>query len=303
MPKTSVGSVEICYETHGDAGGVPLLLIMGLASQLVAWDDDFVQLLVDHGYYVIRYDNRDVGQSTHMSHLPAQNIMQSIMLATSGQPVDAPYSLVDMAHDALGLLDALKLDSVHVVGVSMGGMIAQCIALLAPQRVRSLTSIMSTTNDRGLPPPEPRAMAALAMVTSGEAGPNRLQLAVSAMAALSGEGYPCDEQRMAKRLKLSLERGFSPAGVARQFLAILTATGRGESLRSLKIPTLVIHGESDPLVPTASGRATAAAIPGAKLITIPGMGHDLPVPLFSTITSAISEHVDAVEKSSHNAAN
>lgn len=295
MPKVNVGSVELCYEAHGDPAGIPTLLIMGLGMQLVAWDEEFVQLLVDRGHYVIRFDNRDVGESTQFGHLPPPNVMEALSAVTTGQTYEATYSLQDMAHDIVGLFDKLGLQSAHVIGVSMGGMIAQVLSLAAPERVRSLTSIMSTTGDRGLPPPDPQAMGALMSIMGAGGGPPSLESAIGALRALSSPGYPFDTERLTRRLFLSMQRGFSPTGVGRQFIAVLTSPPRGETLKQLRVPTLVIHGESDPLIPPACGHATANAIPGAKLMLVPGMGHDLPQPLFSTLATAIIEHTAAAD--------
>lgn len=294
MPKARVFELELAYDTHGDAALPPVLLIMGLGAQLVAWDDDFIELLLRRGLYVIRFDNRDVGESTHLDHLAQIPFLDAMMRLGAGESVPAPYSLSDMAGDTLGLLDALQLRSAHVVGLSMGGMIAQELALLAPDRVRSLTSIMSTTNDPGLPQPAPQAIQAI-LTLMGSTGPGTMEQAIAAMRSLASPGYPFDEDRMARRLRLSNARGFSPTGMARQFLAIVTARGRGEALQTLRIPTLVIHGEADLLVPPAAGRATAEAIPAAKLLMVPGMGHDVPSALFSTLATAITEHILAAE--------
>jgi pimeloyl-ACP methyl ester carboxylesterase len=296
MPKVNVGSVEICYETHGDPAGVPTLLTMGLGMQLIAWDDDFVQLLVDRGHYVIRYDHRDVGESTHLSHLPPPKVMDALMAVSSGQPLETDYSLADMAQDAWGLLEKLGIQSAHLVGVSMGGMISQLMALAAPERTRSLTSIMSTTNERNLPPPQPQALQALMGLMGSGGAPPKLESALETLRVMSSPAFPFNEERLTQRLRRSMQRGFSAAGVGRQFIALVSTPGRGEALRALQVPTLVIHGEDDPLVPLAAGQATAEAIPGAKLLTIAGMGHDLPQPLFETVVNAIVEHAAAANQ-------
>jgi pimeloyl-ACP methyl ester carboxylesterase len=268
---------------------VPLLLVMGLGCQLVFWDEPFLDLLVARGFYVIRFDNRDVGQSTVLDHLPSPTMAQ----LGSGEPVLPAYSLADMAADSLGLLDGLGIESAHVLGVSMGGMIAQLIAVRAPQRVRSLVSIMSTTNDRDLPGPTPEGIQALLSLLSGQLdSADPIGAAIAAYRRLAGSGFPFNEARILRRLMAAVQRGFSPTGVARQFLAVLTAEGRREALRELNVPTLVIHGADDPLVPLAAGRATAEAIPNAKLWVIPGMGHDLPEPMFAPVADAVAELAD-----------
>ena len=294
MPKARVGELEIAYTTSGDPGAVPILLIMGLGAQLIAWDDAFVDELVRRGHYVVRFDNRDVGESTHLSHLPKPNVLASMMALMSGQAVQVAYRLEDMAGDAIGLLDALGLDSAHVVGASMGGMIAQVMALRAPERVRSLTSIMSSTNDRDLPPGDPAAMQTLMSLSSSEA-PASVETAVTAFRTIASPGYPFEEARVRRTATLSRQRGYEPAGVARQLLAVVSTPGRREALGALRVPTLVIHGDKDPLVPLAAGQATAAAIPGARLWVVPGMGHDLPTPLMTPVADAISTHATAAE--------
>jgi pimeloyl-ACP methyl ester carboxylesterase len=296
MPKTRVGDLELAYETKGDPAGSPLLLIMGLGAQLVVWDEDFITRLAARGHYVIYYDNRDVGESTHLDHLPATSMATVMMQLATDQPVEAPYSLNDLADDALGLLTALGVKSAHVVGLSMGGMVAQILALRAPERVRSLTSIMSTTNDRGLPPPEPHAAQALMTLFSSTV--REVSQALELYRVLAGPHFPFDEQRILLRLMRSVQRGFSAAGVARQFLAITAAPGRGEALRAVRVPALVIHGDKDPLIPPAAGTATAAAIPNARLWLVPGMGHDVPPELFEPIATAIADHAAAAEKRS-----
>lgn len=301
MPKIPVGNVEIFYDTHGDPSGVPLLLIMGLGAQMIMWDDEFVAMLVRHGHYVIRFDNRDVGESSHLNHLPSTPMLEAAMAAVSGQAVSAPYSLDDMAGDALGLLDALGIQSAHVVGVSMGGMISQVLALRAPERVRSLTSIMSTTNDRSLPMGDPEAMRSLISLMSG-GGVTSIEQALAAYRTIASPGYELDVERVQRRFMQSVMRGFSPHGVARQFLAVLSTPGRGQALSALRMPTLVVHGEADPLVPPAAGRATAEAIPNARLLMIPGMGHDLPPPLFESIAKTIAEHAAGAEQKAASAA-
>jgi pimeloyl-ACP methyl ester carboxylesterase len=295
MPKTRVGTIELCYETTGDPSGSPVLLIMGLGAQLIFWDDELVQRLADRGHYVIRFDNRDAGQSTHLSQRSTLSMLEAVMHIASGQKLTPPYSLDDMADDAVGLLDALGVSSAHVVGVSMGGMIAQIMSLRSPSRVRSLTSIMSTTNDRHLPGPKPEVMQALMSLMSGSGVGNSVDNAVNAFRTLASPGFPFDEQRIERRIKLSAERGFTPAGVARQFLAVLSTPGRGQSLRALKAPTLVIHGDGDPLIPPAAGQATADAVPGARLWMVPGMGHDIPTPLLTSVADAIADHAAQAE--------
>ncbi|GAA2687587.1 alpha/beta fold hydrolase [Nonomuraea recticatena] len=269
--------IEIAYDSFGTPGDRPLLLIMGLGSQLVHWDEEFCELLAARGHHVVRYDNRDVGLSTHLTEAGVPELVPSAA---------APYLLSDMADDAAGLMDALGWPAAHVLGVSMGGMIAQALAIGHPDRVLSLTSIMSTPGpDVG--PPTPEAMAAL----FSPPAPDRqtaVERALEVWAVIGSPGYEMDRERIAKVAGLAYDRAYDPAGTARQLAAILASGDRTEGLGGLTMPALVIHGEADPLVQIAGGRATAAAIPGATLLTYPGMGHDLPRPLWEEIMDAVT---------------
>ncbi|GII28906.1 alpha/beta fold hydrolase [Planotetraspora mira] len=277
----TANGIEICYETFGEPGGRPLLLVMGLGMQMIGWDEDFIGLLVDNGHHVVRFDNRDVGLSSHMPEAP------DLMAALGGDTSGAGYLLADMADDAAGLLDVLGWASAHVVGASMGGMIAQSLAIRHPGRVRTLTSIMSTTGP-GVGQPTEAAMAALLTPPS----PNREAAAERALASwrvIGSPGYAMDTERVARVARESYDRAYDPQGVARQLTAILASPDRAEGLRGLTIPALVIHGEDDPLVTPPGGAATADAIPGAKLLTFPGMGHDMPRELWPVFVEAITE--------------
>ncbi|GAA3474572.1 alpha/beta fold hydrolase [Nonomuraea roseola] len=269
--------IEIAYDSFGTPGDRPLLLIMGLGSQLVHWDEEFCELLAARGHHVVRYDNRDVGLSTHLTEAGVPELVPGAA---------APYLLSDMADDAAGLMDALGWPAAHVLGVSMGGMIAQALAIGHPDRVLSLTSIMSTPGpDVG--PPTPEAMAAL----FSPPAPDRqtaVERALEVWAVIGSPGYEMDRERIAKVAGLAYDRAYDPAGTARQLAAILASGDRTEGLGGLTMPALVIHGEADPLVQIAGGRATAAAIPGATLLTYPGMGHDLPRPLWEEIMDAVT---------------
>jgi pimeloyl-ACP methyl ester carboxylesterase len=279
----SANGIEIAYDTFGAPEGRPLLLIMGLGSQMIHWDEEFCALLADGGHHVIRFDNRDVGESTHFHDAGAP--------AFGG---DAPYLLGDMADDAAGLLDALGLGSAHVVGVSMGGMIAQAMAIRHPDRVRSLTSIMSTPSPQAAPPTE-AAMAALMSPPS----PDRetaIARALETWKVIGSPGYPLDTGRIARLAGLSYDRAYDPAGVARQLAAITASGDRAPLLKELSVPTLVLHGEQDQLVPLPGGIATADAVPGARLVTYPGMGHDLPRPLWPEFAAEIGGLTAAAER-------
>ena len=237
---------------------------------------------------MIRFDNRDIGLSTKFADAGLPDIGQAMAAAFTGQKPSVPYTLDDMADDAAGLLDALRLDSVHVCGASMGGMIAQTLAIGHPARVRSLTSIMSTTGDMSLPQATAEAMSVL--MTPPPAERNAvIERAIHVLRVIGSPGFPVEEERVRKVAGRSFDRSFHPDGVARQLAAILAHGDRTARLRALRLPTLVIHGEADPLVRFEGGRATADAIPGARLMSIEGMGHDLPRPVWSRIVEAISD--------------
>lgn len=294
MPIANANGIRICYEELGSRSGRPLLLIMGLGSQMIYWRNDFCQLFVERGYRVIRFDNRDIGQSTWFDDAGMPNIPAIMQAAFTGQPVEVPYKLSDMAADAAGLLDALDIPSAHVVGASMGGMIAQTLAIEHPQRVRSLTSIMSTTGDADIPPPRPEAMAVL--LTPPPTGREEaIERTVQVFRTIGSPGFPFDEREVRAIGTEAFDRGANPAGVARQLAAILGSGSRTAALRNVNVPTLVIHGKDDPLVPLAGGERTASAIPGARTLFIDGMGHDLPRPLWPRIVEAICALADAAE--------
>jgi pimeloyl-ACP methyl ester carboxylesterase len=287
LMRAAVNGIEIEYEVLGPSRGRPLLLVMGLASQLVHWDDEFCGMLVECGHRVIRFDNRDVGRSTRLDDRGTPNVLAAMAAVARGQRVAAPYTLSDMAADAVGLLDALGIGAAHVLGASMGGMIAQTMAIEYPARVRTLTSLMSTTGARDLPPAEPRAMAVLVTPVPREREAN-VERAVSIFRTIGSPGFPFDEPRVRRRAALAYDRGFNPAGVARQLVAVLASGSRRERLRQVRVPTLVVHGTDDPLVPLAGGIDTADAIPGAERLFIAGMGHDLPRGAWPQIVDAIS---------------
>ena len=275
MPIARTDSIEIAYETFGPPDGRPLLLIMGLAAQMILWDDEFCAALAARGHRVIRFDNRDVGLSTKLdaAGMPdAAAAMQAVLL---GERIAAPYLLRDLAADGAGLLDALGIPAAHVVGASMGGMIAQTMAITYPARVLSLTSIMSTTGERSLPPARPEAAAVLLLPAPADRAGN-VERAVHIFRTIGSPGFPFDEARVRDLAGRSYDRCFSPAGAARQLVAILASGSRREALAAVTIPTLVIHGRNDPLIPLEAGLDTARAVPGAELLVIDGMGHDLP---------------------------
>jgi pimeloyl-ACP methyl ester carboxylesterase len=281
--------IDICYEIFGDANAEPLLLIMGLAAQMIHWDDDFCRQLAARGFRVIRFDNRDIGKSTRLTGGKRLTPLELLKLRFLKIPVQASYKLRDMAEDTTGLMDALGIKSAHLVGASMGGMIAQEIAIWFPQRVRSLTSIMSSTGNPKDPPPT-REAAALLMAAPPATKQEYIERFAKTWKILRGGSFPEDEALDRSRAERTYERGLNPAGVGRQLRAILASGSRKQRLRSVKAPTLVIHGSVDPLVRPQAGRDTAASIPGAKLLMIEGMGHALPIPMWPQIIDAIDKH-------------
>ena len=281
--------LELTYDTFGDPGAVPLLLIMGLACQMIAWDDDFCAMLAARGHWVIRFDNRDIGLSTKLSQHGVPNIAALLAQSMKGEHVSAPYTLRDMADDTVGLLDALGVASAHVVGASMGGAIAQMVAIHHRHRVRTLISIMATSGAPDLPPPTPAAMAALLTPTPTERQAY-IERYLQTWKVLRGAGFPLDESRDTDRASQLHARGIDPAGVARQLAAIIASGSRKSQLATLLAPTLVIHGDADPLVPVACGIDVARTVADAKLVIIEGMGHAMPIPMWPRIVDAIAEH-------------
>jgi pimeloyl-ACP methyl ester carboxylesterase len=282
--------IELAWDSFGHPDAPPLLLIMGLGAQMVAWDDAFcAQLAEAGGHRVIRFDNRDVGHSTWLPQLGMPDIQGLMIQAMSGKHVLAPYTLRDMAEDCVGLMDALKIERAHIVGASMGGAIGQEMAIHHPQRMRSFTSIMSTTGNPALPPPTPEAMAVLFAPAPASFDAYLLQHA-KAWRVLRGPDFPLDEARDDERAQLTFLRGLNPVGVGRQLAAIFASGNRKPALRDVRVPTLVIHGDADPLVPVACGVDVADAIPGARLLRIARMGHALPIPMWPQIVGAIAAH-------------
>ena len=288
MPQIAANGVTLEYEAHGDPANPPLLLIMGLGAQLTLWPIELIEALVAHGYHVIRHDNRDIGLSTKFTHAGVPELPAVMMALMSGKMPALPYTLTDMAEDAAALLTALGINQAHVVGASMGGMIAQLLAIHHPTRVLSLTSIMSTTGNPMLPPAKPEAMAALMERPTTAELTDVLALGLRISRAIGSPAYPAPEDRLRTRIERDFRRSFHPTGAGRQMAAIMADGDRRERLKAVTAPTLVIHGEDDPLVPVEGGKDTAAAIPGAKLLTIPGMGHDLPVELVGQVADAIA---------------
>ena len=289
MPQVSANGITIEYESHGDPADPPLLLIMGLGAQLTLWPNEYVEALVAHGFHVIRYDNRDIGLSTKFTEHGLPNVRWVALLRLIGLSARLPYRLADMADDAVALLDELGIGQAHLVGASMGGMIAQLVAAGRPDRVLSLTSFMSSTGNRRLPPAKPEAIAALLDRPPPEATleqivPIRLRL----VRTIGSPAYPADEGRLRDHFARDYKRSYHPTGAGRQLAAMIDDGDRRKRLRAITAPTLVIHGEADPLIPVEGGLDTAASITGSRLHTIAGMGHDLPVELAQEITDAIA---------------
>jgi pimeloyl-ACP methyl ester carboxylesterase len=266
MPRATANGMELEYEVFGAAGGAPLLLINGLGAQMIGWEADFCRLLVERGFRVVRFDNRDAGLSTRPQE---------------------PYTLDDMADDAAGLLATLGMPAAHVVGASMGGFIAQLVALNHPERVLSLTSIMSGPNGEDQVPPTDEARALL-LAPARDTREGRIEQGVQASRKLLGPADPFDEAYERARIAAAIDRAYNPTGYVRQLQAVAVAPGRLVRLRSLRVPALVIHGDGDELIPVENGRRVAAAIPGARLVVIEGMGHDVPRRVWAQVADAIA---------------
>jgi pimeloyl-ACP methyl ester carboxylesterase len=285
----SANGIEICHDTFGDRTAPPLLLVMGLAAQMIAWDETFCEQLAARGYFVIRFDNRDIGLSTKFPQHGTPDLMALLGQALLGKPVTASYTLRDMAADAVGLLDALGIRRAHVVGASMGGAIGQEMAIHFPDRLLTLTSIMSSTGDPSLPQATPEATAVL-LSPPPKDRESYFEAYKRTWSVLRGPGFPLDEAKDLERAARAWERGLNPPGVARQLAAILASGSRTAALAAVRVPTLVIHGDADPLVRHEGGVATAKAIPGARLLTIKGMGHALPISMWPQLIDAIAAH-------------
>ena len=275
----AANGIEIAYETFGDPGDPAILLVMGLGTQMLAWPDPLCARLADAGHHVIRFDNRDVGLSTHFDVAPPSLLR---MLAGRG----APYRLDDMAADALGLLDALDIDAAHVVGASMGGFISQTLALAQPERVRSLTLIMTSTGSKWVGRPKPRIMRRLARQATPTTRDEAVEASVEAFRAIGSPAH-FDEAIVRSKAERAYDRAHDPDGRLRQLAAVMAQPDRTARLRELRIPTLVVHGLADPLVQPSGGLALAATIPDATFLGFEGMGHDLPETLWPTIADRV----------------
>jgi pimeloyl-ACP methyl ester carboxylesterase len=281
--------IEIAYEEFGDHSAPAILLIMGLGVQLTGWREPFCERLASAGFWVLRYDNRDTGLSTKFPEGGEPNMGELFQRAMRGEPIEASYTLVDMASDGVGLLDALGIAQAHIVGASMGGMIAQIIAADHPDRTSGLVSIMSTSGRPGLPPGKPEAFRALMMPPADGARETVVEQIMLSRRTIGSPGFPEDEAILRRQVEASYDRCYYPQGMARQTAAILKSGSRVERLERIHVPSLVIHGVDDPLVPVEAGKDTAATIEGAELLLIEGMGHGLESPLEMRIADAIIE--------------
>ena len=282
--------IEIFYEDRGDPSAEVILLVMGLGAQMTLWPDELVAALVGDGFRVIRYDNRDIGLSQKFEGARAPSLPVQVLRKKIGFPAKVPYTLKDMADDGIGLLDALGIASAHVVGASMGGMIAQLMAVHHGHRLASLTSIMSTTGNGKLPQAEKHAIDALVAPIQSMEEESLIAHGLNIARNIGSPGYPFDPEQQRERVLLNMRRSVYPAGLPRQLAAIIDDGCRRARLANVSTPTLVMHGEADPLVKLEAGEDTARHISGARLVTIPGWGHDLPIALVPRIASEIASH-------------
>lgn len=292
MASVDINGITLTYESSGDPQGPAVLLNMGLALQLISWPREFVDGLVQRGYHVIRYDNRDAGLSSHFDHLGVPNLWLAYLRHLFGWPQQAPYTLNDMAGDALGLLDALGVAAAHIVGVSMGGMVSQIMAARYPARTLSLTSIMSSSGRPGLPGPSPAARRILLRRTpSAHHRARVVEQMVDTFRTIGSPAFPMPEDLLRQMAGEAVARSVNGDGVARQLVAIAASGDRSALLRKIACPALVIHGDADPLVPCACGIDTARQIPGARLEVIEGMGHDMPPALVGRLLALLDQHL------------
>ena len=293
MPKAKANNIEIEYDMFGDISSKPLLLVSGLGMQMIAWREELCMMFVDKGFYVIRFDNRDVGLSTKFEEAGLPDFTKEVMKLQRGEPISRPYTIEDLADDAVGLLDALNIEKAHICGASMGGEICQIIAFRHPTRVLSLTSIMSSTGNPNLPQPKAKIMRLLLkpMPTEREA---YIEESVKRKRVFYGSGFPYPEDKMRELAAALYDRSFSPQGMVRQLVAIFATGNRVPQLGSIKVPTLVIHGDDDIDVSVEGGKETAESIPGAELLIIKGMGHSLPPEVWPQIVDAIVRNADKV---------
>ena len=296
MPRAQANGIELEYETHGNAGsGRPLLLLRGLGAQMIAWAPGFKQALVAGGHYLVTFDNRDVGLSSWLDDAGMPSLPEIAAALEEGREPEVPYTVHDMADDVAGLMDALGLETAHIAGISMGGVLTTVFGYRHPDRVRSLVPIMASTGNPKLPPPTPAAMKAL-MTPAPSDREAFIDHTLWTQKAIASPDYPTPDEARAELAGRLYDRAFHPAGTARQYWAIVAAGDRREAIATITAPTLVIHGVDDPLISVEGGRDIAATIPGAELLEIPGMGHDVPPGLQETIAAAISDHTRKTER-------
>jgi len=296
MPNVRANGIDIAYESFGRLSDAAILLIMGVRSPMVYWPDSLCRGLAAQGFRVIRFDNRDIGRSTVLDALGRPNLGALIADATAGRRVAAPYSLDDMAADAVGLLDALGIERAHVAGASMGGMIAQLVAIGHPTRTRSLVSIMSTTGRPEVSQPKPEAFAAIITPPASPSREDQIARGVAVWRLIGSPGFPASDEELSAFVARGIDYApYDPAGLDRQMAAVLAARPRNERLRSVTAPTLVIHGDADPLIPMSGGEDTARSIPGAELLIIPGAGHDFRESVVPVYVKGIGAFVAKVE--------
>jgi pimeloyl-ACP methyl ester carboxylesterase len=289
--KVQSNGIAIEVEDSGESERPAVLLVMGLGMQLIAWPQAFLDGLREAGYRVIRFDNRDVGLSQAFPELGVPNMMVETFRYRLGLRVRAPYTLSDMAADARGVLDALGVKAAHVVGVSMGGMIAQRLALAAPHRIASLTSVMSSSGARWLPGPKPHVLRALLARPRDGSEDAIIDNTMQLLRTIGSPGFPMDESLVRERVRAAVRRNFNPGGTLRQMAAVLADKRRAEELKAMQVPTLVVHGKDDPLVPFACGEDTARRIARAQLVGIHGMGHDLPPGVVDRLLQVLLAHL------------
>ena len=296
MPKVRANGIDIEYESFGRDSDPLVLLVMGFAAQLIFWPESLCEGLAAKGFRVVRFDNRDIGKSTHLAERGTPNIPELMKQAMSGRQPEVPYSLSDMAEDAVGLMSALGVERAHIVGASMGGMIAQLVAINHPDRTKSLTSIMSTTGRRDLPPGNPDALALLTRPPKSLRREDLIENGMIARRVLASPGFPASEADVRAFVERVVDRApYDPSGIARQLAAVIAAPPRNELLKAVRCPALVLHGDSDPLIPVAGGKDTAQSIPGAELVVVPGMSHGFPESVVPLCLKHIADFVVKAE--------
>lgn len=288
MARAKANGIDIVYETHGKRADPAILLVHGLGAQLTLWPEALCQDLAARGYFVVRYDNRDIGLSSKFEHKGIPDLAALTKKLMSGQKIEGPYLLTDMAADGIGLLDALGIERAHIVGVSMGGMIVQTMAALHGGRVRSMTSVMSTSGRRGLPQGKPEALQMLVTKPASEEREALIAYGMKLRHTIGSPAYPAPEGELRALVAANVDRSWYPQGSVRHYAAVMASGDRVGLLPGIKVPTLVLHGAEDPLLPAACGEDVAKLVPGARLKIVPGWGHDLPTPLMPMMADEIA---------------